>query len=160
GGNTVANQRDHAIVVGVSHYKSPLTQLRGAVNDAACFRNWLIDPSGGDVPEANVVLITSSAEAPGVTPTQQQVEDAMVAHVKQYRATSQRQRRLYIFLAGHGVTSEDPSDLDDCRVLMADASLDAIARNIGVRSAGHIFRRTAIFEEIVLVADCCRELAS
>lgn len=153
----MGNDRDHAIVVGINDY-AELRKLGGAINDARCFERWLLDPLGGDVPKSNIELILSDPAAPGVTPTQQRVENAMLTHIRAYRQTKTRQRRLYVFMSGHGITS-GYGDTEGCRIMMADASLDAITRNIGIQSAGSLLRATPIFEEIVLFGDSCRELA-
>jgi len=123
------------------------------VNDALYFQRWLVDPTGGDVPERNVQLILSDSRAPGTRPTQQMVEDAMLVHIDRFKQTRLTQRRLYFFLSGHGI-STGFGDLEGCRILMADASVDAI----GVQTAGSILQRTPLFEEIVLFADSCREI--
>lgn len=151
------NTRDHAIVVGINDYR-PLPALSGAINDARSFQRWLRDPQGGDVPEKNVRFIASAPNAPGTEPTQQQVEEAMLVHILNYRKNKERQRRLYLFMSGHGIVT-DIDDIEGCRILMADAaaSIDAITRNIGVQTAGTILQRTPIFEEIVLFGDSCRE---
>jgi hypothetical protein len=152
----VANDRDHAIVVGINDY-AELRKLGGAINDARCFQRWLLDPLGGDVPASNIELILSDPAAPGTTPTQQRVEGAMLKHIRAYRQTQTRQRRLYVFMSGHGILA-GYGDTEGCRIMMADASLDAITRNIGIQSAGNLLRATPIFEEIVLFGDSCREL--
>ena len=55
------NERDHAIVVGISRYGSLRPELEGPERDARAFADWLRDAEGGAVPPANVKVILSSA---------------------------------------------------------------------------------------------------
>jgi hypothetical protein len=57
------NTRDYAVVVGVNHYKK-LQLLEGPINDAISFKDWLVNPDGGDLPEGNCKLITSNGVDP------------------------------------------------------------------------------------------------
>ncbi len=60
-------------------------------------------------------------------------------------------RRLYIFLAGHGVGP----DLDEAGLLAADTS--NVTKYFPGRLYANLFRGRALFEQIVLCMDCCRD---
>jgi Caspase domain len=156
---------DYAIVVGIKTYPA-FTPLESPEVDAKDFRDWLISPDGGQVPNANVDLIISSDY-----PVPQQVDDAkptldaIDGVFKKYvrlaftRANHRVGRRLYIFFTGHGITPglAPAPDLDDAALLMANADL----MNLGLHVPGHPyadwFRNAGAFEEIVLFMDCCRD---
>jgi hypothetical protein len=154
--------RDHAIVVGIGHYGDGLKPLAGPLNDACCFRDWLISPTGGDLPPENVNLILSEAGPSGRVPTRQKIEDAIHAHFRGFKRPGplqgQRQRRIYLYVSGHGIEALD-FDEERCLLLMADAAIDSLARNAPILRAADLFRRTSVFEEVVVFADCCRENA-
>jgi hypothetical protein len=65
-------------------------------------------------------------------------------------------RRLYLWFSGHGITPRGPGE--DCAVLMANASLLFLGRSIPGRRVADSFRKRAIFREVVLLMDCCREV--
>ncbi len=49
----------YAVVVGISNYQSPdIPDLQFAHHDARAFADWLQSPAGGQVPEANIQLLT------------------------------------------------------------------------------------------------------
>src|SRR4051794_25295514 len=67
------NDRDYALVVGISRYPALskdgfVKDLQGPDNDALAFKQWLIDPKGGAVPEANIRFVRTAdlehADAP------------------------------------------------------------------------------------------------
>ena len=64
-------------------------------------------------------------------------------------------QRLYIFVAGHGFS--DPKDLKTTGLYTANAQ-DLFAFNVGVTAYAEWFRRHAVFDEIVLIMDCCRTI--
>src|SRR5262245_49674486 len=95
---------DHyAIAVGIDDYPA-LRRLRSSARDATRICEWLTAPDGGDLPEANVKLITS----PGVLvsdpfqakPVQDQIDLALRDFgVEQGLRIG---ARLYFYFAGHG----------------------------------------------------------
>jgi Caspase domain len=149
-----ANPRDYAIVVGINHYGDNLENLRGARNDATFFRDWLVSETGGGLDPEHVVLILSEHENGNRTPTRDQVEDAMLKHVTRYREDEEREHRLYLYLSGHGITPADGSD--EVLLLMANAASHLHGRNIPAQMSANLFWQGAIFEEVILFADCCR----
>ena len=49
----------YAIVIGIDEYGEDGMRLSGAVSDACTFRDWVLDPDGGDVPKDNLRLLLS-----------------------------------------------------------------------------------------------------
>lgn len=147
--------KDYALVVGINKYADEgfLEALNGPKNDARHFVDWLESPAGGNVPEGNVTPYLLVSDDLGETPKSGDI----VETIKRLLALSpggevRIGRRLYIFFAGHGVGP----DLDDAGLLTAEATEDAPAYVEGRRYA-NLFRGRAVFDEVVLIMDCCRD---
>lgn len=149
---------DHAVVVGIGKYPA-VGELFGPVEDAVAFRNWLVSRRGGRLPPGNVTLIRSPKALAGdrsrAVPIRAQI-DAAFDRLRERETLPDgfTGRRLYVFMAGHGF---DPAP-DDPALLMANADYD---ENIGyalpARTYCDWFREAALFREIVLFMDCCRD---
>ncbi|MER5259529.1 MULTISPECIES: hypothetical protein [unclassified Streptomyces] len=162
------NDLHYAVVVGINRYPA-IGDLQGARGDAVRFRDWLVDPDGGDVPKDNVVLVTASEEEEltadfmSAVPTREIVNRALYElHLAVTRAidalpgeeqlAAWRRTRLYIFLAGHGIGLSDNS----AGLLMANAAIDLLGNHVAVRSYLDWYESAAKFREVVCFADCCR----
>ena len=149
---------DRTIVVGVKDYPS-LGNLDGPENDARDFEAWLLDPTGGGVPQGNIKRILSSdfvatANPLDAEPTTVRLQRAFDGLYDLGEANGGKAgRRLYLYLAGHGVA---PS-LEDAALLMANAARGRSGYHISGRTYANWFRQSAFFDEIVLFMDCCRE---
>lgn len=157
------NTDDWAIVVGIQDYwaqkpKHRIPPLKGPINDAVCFHQWLGDLNGGAVPPGQIEVIHSTSSVPGTAPTLQRIEKAILRHVDDFEETQQRRRRLYLFVSGHGIVSGD-ADVEGCRILMGDACMRTLGRNLALAATGLVLQNSPLFEEIVVFADSCRELA-
>lgn len=150
---------DYAILVGITLYPF-LGDLQGAEGDAKRFREWLIDPMGGAVPPENVQLIVTSDFHP---PNPSCVEDAEPAQDRFERAIRkltipggiQRDRagrRLYLYFSGHGFTT---TKRPEAALYAASATFNAAEQIAGTRYLDRL-KGAALFEELVLVMDCCR----
>jgi hypothetical protein len=152
-------QEDYAIIIGISQY-SYLNSLEGAVNDAQSFCEWLISPQGGGVPEENITLIRSKDTLPQdlslAEPNYAQIDAAFTKLIEVGLQKGGRAgRRLYIFMAGHGFGPE----IDEAALLMANAdNLYRIGFHIPGRRYAKWFQTAALFKEIVLFMDCCRDI--
>ena len=146
------NANDHALVVGINVYNS-FESLDGAVNDANNFYRWLTSSSGGDVPAANIKLIVSNG-LPG-KPSKSEIEDEIGKWVERYKTDGLIGRRLYVFLAGHGI---NVGYLEDCGLLTADASDVFTDRSVPGRRLATAFKQAGAFRQVVLFMDCCREI--
>jgi hypothetical protein len=148
----VANEFDYALVVGINDYAN-FDPLAGAVNDARNFVSWLESPSGGDLLPESIELIVSDGTYG--EPRRDQVENTILPLIDRYRTSGLIGRRMYLFLAGHGI---DVGDLEDCGLVMADATSIATDRTVPGRRLATAFKHSHAFNEVVLFMDCCREL--
>jgi len=148
---------DYAIVVGIDTYHDgTIPPLKGCVNDARLFERWLVHKEGGNLDPKNVKVIVSGAAAPP-QPVKDDIESTMIGLIDAYQTSGRRRRRLYLWFSGHGVTPQGP--YDDCAVLMINALRPTgLGRNIPGRLAAERLRKRAIFKEVVLIMDCCREV--
>lgn len=157
-------QDDWAIVVGVSFYQgidSPDGQdrLEGPENDAQAFRDWLLSPAGGAVPDDHVTLIRSSEFHPPfpsvslAEPTTLRVQQAIEKLQNLGEETGRVGRRLYLYFAGHGFAPEGQPAL-----LAANATRMRTGYHILGQYNADWFWKAGYFDEIVLFMDCCQEV--
>jgi len=150
---------DYAILVGITRYMG-LGDLQGPEGDARRFRDWLLDPQGGAVPEDHVQLIVTSG-----FPAPPSVDDAEPAATRFDRALRQILapggapqehvgRRLYLYFSGYGFTTRDRPE---AALYTARATLTFPDQIAGTRYLD-ILKSAALFDELVLVMDCCRTL--
>jgi hypothetical protein len=150
------NDRDHAILVGVQDYAEGIVSLRGSVNDCDLFSYWLAMPAGGGLDPKNIKCLCSTKPS-DEEPMRDQVENLIIDYFdRQFETGETAGRRLYLFFSGHGVAPPVPND-EDCALVMANARLSKLRSLIGGLAA-RIVRKTALFEEVVLIMDCCREV--
>ncbi|HTD15676.1 MAG TPA: hypothetical protein VK673_10870 [Chthoniobacterales bacterium] len=163
---------DYAIVVGINRYPA-LNALHGPEADATAFFKWLVSPMGAMVAMSKARCILSS-DYPNPDPsdeaTWQPALDALKLAFWKYAklafendkktGSARVGRRLWVFLAGHGITpSKAPSpDLDDAALLAASASVERYGEHLTGFSWISWFKDAAAFDEIILFMDCCRDL--
>ena len=143
--------RDFAIVIGISRYQY-LPPLQGPANDALAFSAWLGDPQGGRLAESDIRLLTSdqfaSTESP--RPALSDVDDAFGLIFQTDPQRGWKGRRLYIYAAGHGFSSQDRVGL-----ALADASPELL-RAFDVQAYADAVANSGSFDEVVLIVDCDR----
>ena len=129
------NSEDFAIVVGINAYPQ-LTPLRGALQDANMFKNWLISPKGGDLPDTNVKTILSpdgfASDPFDASPIKRDIDRALRDFGLGNIDLEDPQpigRRLYFYFSGHGVGP----NFDEVAMLMADAGPNFLNNNVGMR---------------------------
>lgn len=151
---------DYAVVVGISYYPDEdLGELKGPENDARCFYEWLIDPQGGAIPPQQATCILSSeyervVQRRGARPIAQDINDAFEHLIEQGDNNGGKAgRRLYIFLAGHGFSPV----LEEAALLMANAGTGYMGYHIPGRRYALWFIAAALFDEVILLMDCCRD---
>jgi len=141
--------KDYALIVGIDKYPSALSlkPLEGAVGDARDFKRWLIKAG---VPKKHIKAMVSDKK--GIAPRLHEIV-AAVERIYNLSDNSEEPigRRLYIFLAGHGVGP----DLDEVGLLAADTS--NVTKYFPGRLYANLFRGRALFEQVVLCMDCCRD---
>ena len=109
------NANDYAIVVGINSYPGLVGEdgqpksLDGPVNDALGIKEWLLDPDGGGLEQANVICLCTPKVLPAGAPTSpagHEIKAAfkwVVDRVKQARKEREADaRRLYVYMSGHG----------------------------------------------------------
>jgi uncharacterized caspase-like protein len=142
--------QDHAIVVGISKYPL-LGDLAGPENDALDFKSWLLDPIGGNVPEANVHTVLSrdfpQAPAGALHKAQPQIAELNLLFDDFYAVGENNGtvgNRLYLYFAGHGFAK----DIESAALLMANAARGAIAgRHFPGRPYANWFRQAAFLRK-------------
>lgn len=154
---------DYAVVVGINRYPG-LSDLKGPENDALAFTAWLVSSSGGQVPEENITTLVSKnyqeindTSRLKARPTTVDVDSAFDQLIEQGEglggSVGRLGRRLYIYLAGHGFGI----DIESTALLMANASQVRTGYHIPGRPYANWFRLSALFEEVALFMDCCRD---
>ena len=129
------------VVIGIDQYWSEGAHLRGAVRDALSVREWLVDPTGGNVPPENIQLVLSRADhSPevdeGLAPTLATKANIILAINNLMDLSGGKGERLYFFFAGHGLTTR-VSNRDESALLATDFTsmngpLDRAALALGV----------------------------
>ncbi len=148
---------DHyAIAVGIDTYPS-LRRLTSAVGDATKFCEWLTDEEGGNIHPDNVRLVPSPKTTPGDRFDATPIQDGIDRVLRDFGAElgTRIGKRLYFYFAGHGF---GPS-FDEVGMLMANASMSSLTKNIGLREYRDYFHETGLFDEVVFILDCCRDSA-
>jgi hypothetical protein len=145
---------DYAIVVGINRYRTGIDALQGAVNDATLFHEWAIDPDGGGLDPTHAKLIVSPSQGP-YDPSREDIETEIMGFYERANETGRRiGRRLYLFMAGHGVA---PPDGNDCSLIAANSFANPYWALQGVLTADRV-RKQPFFVEVVLFMACCRDV--
>ncbi|MEU5957730.1 caspase family protein [Streptomyces sp. NPDC047525] len=156
------NQDHYAVVAGITRYPG-VSDLESPVMDARMFRNWLVDPLGGQLPKEHVKTITTTPTGTTVTdpylarPIKRQIDRALeLIHTEVNEAVAGdphrwENTRLYLYVSGHGIMP----GRGDAALLLADARLGRY-ENLELRSYVDWYRSCAVFHEVVVFADCCR----
>jgi len=142
---------DYAVVVAIQKYRNAtaLQALEGPINDADDFIGWL--KSVGAVPDGNIFPYYLKSDDKASTPSQSEVW-AKMTEIGALAPQGERVgRRIYIFLAGHGVGV----DMDEVGLLTVEASSEADFTVAGAKAANY-YSKNAYFDEVVLFMDCCR----
>jgi hypothetical protein len=155
---------DHAILVGISRYcDQTFGALNGPPNDVERMRSWLVSGAGGNLPASNVVVLTS----PTVIPADTDPNDWEPGEAQFNRAFRQlvvdpesgepirRQGRLYLYFSGHGFSER--RDQSTRAALFAANATRFFPSNICGTIYAQSAREQALFTEIVLIMDCCRD---
>lgn len=158
------NNQDFAVVVGINGYPQ-LTPLRGAHQDANSFKNWLLSPDGGGLPDSNVQLILSPDDPVSDPFDAQPIKRNIDRALRDFGLgnidftdlpIAPLGRRLYFYFSGHGVGP----NFDEVAMLMADAGPNLLNNNVGMRPYRSLLHQVALFKEYVFIMDCCRDPVS
>jgi hypothetical protein len=159
------SQENHfAILVGISRYAdSNLHSLDGPVRDVRLIHDWLVAPGGGNVPENNITTIisdeTSQTPADGDMPPV--FEDFFAAFLRLVRKPDKsgyirrESGRLYLYFSGHGFSEKQRREAH-AALYVANADRD-VNWNIYGTYFAQWTKDQGLFDEIVLIMDCCRD---
>src|ERR1044071_8234786 len=143
---------DFALVIGIDHYPH-FRSLKGAVNDAQRFYDWLTRADGGGVDPVNVQFAPSQPGQP--RPLKDQIDAALETLVRAAQAAGGG-RRLYFHFSGHGGGG---APIDDVALLLAEWSRTVGGRALSADKYRQELIGLHVFEEIVVLLDCCRRTA-
>lgn len=158
-----------AIVVGISRYKgeSDYPRLDGPLYDVDHICDWLVDPKGGNVKPDNIYKLTTPPHL--MEPGQDEDRDAMTwtpdqaAFIRAYQDITigngeyrHRDSRLYLYFSGHGFSQS--ADTTARAALFAANAFGPARPNIPGTVYAEAAKRVAVFREIVLIMDCCRDV--
>jgi hypothetical protein len=154
-------ENDWALVVGINRYPlAGVKTLHGAVHDAEKFRDWVIDEKGGNVDPDQVKLLLSP---PKPTETEARPKPVL-SQIFEFFETLPMMlggghgRRLYVYLSGHGISPSGTESVRNAALLMANARSPNLWHNFPGNVWAEGARSAALFREVVLIMDCCRDL--
>ena len=146
-----------AIVVGIDEYGDPGMRLSASVSDARRFRDWVIAPDGGGVPEPNLRLLLSpsgdsASDAPAAT------KDNIVTAINEVvvAAADQQPERLYFYFAGHGITAR-VANRDESALVTPGFDTLHPDHSLAVRSIAEYFETTSFADQFLFI-DACRNI--
>jgi len=160
------NQLHFGVCLGIDRYPGfPGRDLGSARGDAGKFANWLLRAGGGGLPPDNVKVIEASpaemwAQAGDARPQLREFDRALATfnrRLRDYLETNPddpNDSRLYVYAAGHGIGPLH----GECGVLMASADLDTLGDHAELSKYRSWYVRYGPFREVVVFADCCREI--
>ena len=160
------NQLHFGVCIGIDRYPGfPGRDLGSARGDARNFANGLLAANGGGLPPDNVKVIEASpeeiwAQAGDARPQLREFDRALATFNRRLRdyldATPDdpNASRLYVYASGHGIGPVD----GECGVLMASADLDTLGDHAELSKYRSWYEGYGPFREVVVFADCCREL--
>ena len=148
-----------AVVIGIDSYWQG-AHLRGAVRDSLRMREWLLDAAGGNVPPDNLFLVLAPhPEAPpldtalGSPPLATKANITVAIH-NLIELSQGMGERLYVFFAGHGLTTR-VSNRDESALLATDFTSVLTDNSIALRSLWEYFETTQFADQFFFV-DACR----
>jgi Caspase domain len=142
------NNLDYGIIISIEHYKD-MPKLGGPHKDGLDFQKWLMDPTGGDIPAANIGQFIST---PTYTPIQDEIDDWFATLINNFQQNGIRGRRLYFYFSGHGV------GITAFNAAMLLPKWTLILRSYSLSSEAYLLGMVEIgaFSEIFFFLDCCR----
>lgn len=158
------SQNDYAILVGISRYiDTRLHPLDGPVGDVRLMHDWMVSPRGGNVPNNNVTIIVSDEnsavrEGDDMPPV---VEDFLEVFTKlmwdpvKESYIRHKGSRLFLYFSGHGFC-EKYSNEAHAALYVANANRILNWNIYGTYLAKWV-KGHGLFDEIVLIMDCCRD---
>lgn len=157
-----------AIVVGISRYKggTEYPPLDGPRYDVEHICDWLVAANGGNVKPGNIYKLITPPELfeplqDGAPPPQWTPDQS--AFIRAYQEITiengeyrRRDSRLYLYFSGHGFSQS--ADMTARAALFAANAFGPARPNIPGTVYAEAAKRVAVFKEIVLIMDCCRDV--
>ncbi len=146
-----------AVVIGINKYRSEQMSLRGAVRDALTMREWLIDPAGGKVPEANVLTALSPRDGEDVRgveargASRDDITDLILELIERSGGVGDR---LFVYYAGHGLTAR-VNFSDENALLASDFTVAHSDNSFTLRSLFEYLQTTQFANQFLFI-DACR----
>ncbi|WP_420225916.1 caspase family protein [Pigmentiphaga litoralis] len=152
---------DYAILVGISWYPAGnFAELSGPLNDVALVEKWLGE--SGLLP-CNIIKITTPREIPAdfdkyaAPPIADDFDHVFRAMLDRRMAMPDRVKgRLYLYFSGHGFSSKTQDRDAEGALYCANATRIAYEHIFGTHYA-RIAKAWALFAQVVLIMDCCRD---
>lgn len=163
-------QEDYAILTGISRYPNPgFSQLTGPPNDLRIVEEWLVDPARGGLLPGNVKKILTPTPYPqdenpnlfdpDMAPPLAQEFDLIFRKLAKQRMAMGPARvtgRLYLYFSGHGFCNRSQDKPAEAALYCANASREMYEHIFGTHYA-RVAVGWALFKEVVLIMDCCRD---
>ena len=162
-------QEDFAILVGISRYRHSerFPALDGPLNDVDRIYDWLL---GEDVPAGNIKVLKTDASLLGLTHDQIRLQPRSIwtptypLYSQMFLEVVQDQQsgdfrysegRLYLYFSGHGFSNS--RDVVPRAALFAADAWGVQISNIAGSLYAEAVQQGALFKEVVLIMDCCRD---
>jgi hypothetical protein len=157
---------DYAILVGISYYADPVfPALNGPLADVQLMADWLLSSTGGNLDPTHITTIQSTVPPPNVLAAQMPpLPEQFLQEFRRLvldpsghlirRPTS----RLYLYFSGHGF-SQIRDQMPRASLYTANANQIVPASIAGTFYALWM-KDAAVFRDIVIIMDCCRDAES
>ena len=149
-----------AIVIGIDEYGDAGMRLSAAVSDARRFRDWVLAPDGGGVPEGNLrLLLSRRPDDPGPDgAVPEATKDNIVTAINDLvvAAEGQEAERLYLYFAGHGITAR-VANRDESALVTPGFDALHTDHSLAFRSIAEYFETTAFTDQFLFI-DACRNM--
>jgi uncharacterized caspase-like protein len=161
----------YAVVVGIDEYPridGGKYNLRCPLKDVQRMEQWLTSRQGGNL--AGRVTTLTRTIPPGrrpPAPVFDEINSAILDCAEDFVTRRKRElpdeaarkaawqtSRFYFYISGHGMDGEG----DDAVLITANATRTSM-NHISTRNVLNRLRKDNVFGEVVIMADCCRELA-
>ena len=138
---------NYAMVIGINEYET--RPLRGAVQDAKRFAQWLRDTN--QVNDSELELLVS--DTGNRIATHDDVDAAFLKILKSASTNRNEKNRFYFYFSGHGV-GVSYLNTGLCLRMWKD---DMPSYNISSSAYQDFLVNQAVFDEIIVFLDCCRD---
>ena len=156
---------DFALLTAISIYPNDgYSSLDGPPNDLGIVEEWLRDPVGGGLSPDQILVIKTpnpypNPVDPDAAPPVSEDFDREFKKLRRRRMDMKRERvqgRLYLYFSGHGFCNRSQDKPAEAALYSANATKGAYDHIFGTHYA-RVALGQALFGEIVLIMDCCRD---